>query len=66
MTFRSTLSNEHLFKYSIVVAINYLLTLIFTYIFEQFFNLPMMGKIISLPVVAVNGFVLLNYWVYCK
>ncbi|MCX8506577.1 MAG: GtrA family protein [Alphaproteobacteria bacterium] len=53
-------------KFSLVVLLNYLLTQLFVKISLDGFDMALVGKIASLPVVAVNGFFLCKYWVFAR
>ncbi|WP_409450700.1 GtrA family protein [Comamonas sp.] len=64
VTFRSRYSHSALIKYLLVVLVNYALTLTSISSFHHLFGMPVLGKIISLPLVAINGFLLIKYWVH--
>jgi putative flippase GtrA len=51
-------------KFLVVVLINYLLSLFVVNIFIICGASPLYGKIISLPIVAANGFFLSKIWVF--
>ena len=51
-------------KFSVVVGINYFLTIILVKLSLAWFDEALIGKIASLPVVAINGFVLSKFWVF--
>ena len=65
MTFKSRSSFVILFRFFLVVAINYLITILLVYFTYSFFQQnALIGKIISLPIVAINGFFLSKHWVF--
>jgi hypothetical protein len=43
---------------------NYAITLIAVEVFHVWLNMPLLGKVLSLPLIAVNGFLLSKYWIY--
>ena len=48
-----------------VVAVNYLLTLFFIWLIHNRLGLPLLvGKVVSLPLVATNSFLMLKLWVF--
>lgn len=59
------LSNRHsMLRYLAVVAVNYGLTLLLVALAQALLANPLAGKLISLPVVAANGFLLSKFWVF--
>lgn len=64
ITFGMKYSHVALFRYLVVVFINYLLTLMCVSIFQFCFEMPILGKLFSLPLVALNGFWLIKHWVH--
>jgi putative flippase GtrA len=64
LTFNARSTKTRFGRFIVVVAINYGLTLLIVVIFETMLSQPLLGKIISLPVIAVNGFFLSKKWVY--
>lgn len=66
VTFKARYSHLALIRFMVVVLINYLLTLCTVYVFQVLIDMPLLGKILSLPLVAINGFFLIKYWVYNK
>lgn len=65
ITFGSKASTSNARKFLCVVAFNYLLTLAVIKFGVDFAGLDVIvSKMISLPIVAVSGFVLSKYWVY--
>ena len=65
MTFRSEMSFFVALRFCTLAALNYLVTLFLVYVaYDIFHQSALLGKIISLPVVAVNGFILGKLWVF--
>lgn len=64
ITFQATYSHRALVRFAAVVATNYLLTLLTVTLFHAWLDMPLLGKVVSLPLVAANGFLLSKYWVY--
>ncbi|WP_061532333.1 GtrA family protein [Collimonas arenae] len=65
MTFKSKSSILVLCRFLIVVSANYLITIILVYCsYSIFHQNALLGKIVSLPIVAINGFLLSKYWVF--
>lgn len=64
LTFRSTTTVAKLAKFLSIVGINYTLTIAFVLSFAFLFGSALAGKIASLPVVALNGFLLSKYWAF--
>ncbi len=63
-TFSSKIDIPKAIKFIAVVAINYAISIFFVYFFVYCSLSPLMGKIFSLPVIAINGFMLSRGWVY--
>ena len=66
LTFKSVSSCLILVRFLLVVVANYLITLAFIMISFSIIETVLIGKIVSLPVVAFNGFLLCKYWVFNK
>jgi putative flippase GtrA len=64
VTFSSTVSGANFFRYMCVVAINYGLTLVLVSLALAVLHSALAGKIISLPVVALNSYFLSKRWIY--
>lgn len=64
ITFKEVYTLKTFARYILVVLFNFVLVLFFVQLFQNWLSLPILGKIISLPVVAVSGFVLSKYWIY--
>ena len=63
-TFATNYTHGTLARFASVVLINYCMTLLMVYLFLVIANMPLLGKLISLPLVAINGFLLSKNWVY--
>lgn len=64
MTFKASASWERLGRFLVVVGLNYLLTLGFVGMSTWWMESPLTGKLISLPLVAINGFLLSRFWIF--
>lgn len=64
ITFKEDYSHRMLVRYITLVMANYVLVLIVIQIFNSWLSMPVLGKILSLPLVALNGFFLSKYWIY--
>lgn len=64
VTFRAGYSHGMLVRFMTVVLINYLLTILTVSLFHAWLDMAVLGKVASLPLVAVNGFLLSKHWVY--
>lgn len=64
ITFKENYSHSMFARYIAVVLANYALTLTTIQAFHHWFTMPVLGKIISLPLVAINGFFFSKYWIY--
>ena len=64
ITFNARYSHLALVRYMVVVFANYILTLLSISLFQELFGMPIFGKVFSLPLVAINGFLLIKYWVH--
>ena len=65
MTFRSKTSIFVIFRFLVGVGANYLITIASVYCsYSLFHQSALIGKIISLPIVAINGFLLGKYWIF--
>jgi hypothetical protein len=47
-----------------VVGINYALTLGCVALAQTLAGMPLAGKIVSLPLVSINGYLLGKYWIF--
>lgn len=65
LTFKSKSPVGDMFKFSVVVALNYTITLAFVFVSNSVLHFGVLsGKIFSLPVIAIIGFMLSKYWVF--
>lgn len=64
ITFQKDFSFSMFARYVAVVAANYGLTLVLVQVFYYWLSMPVLGKIVSLPVIAITGFILSKYWIY--
>ena len=63
-TFKAVRSHKSAFRYGVLVLANYVLTLTFVVAAERWLASALIGKIISLPVIAVSGFLWSRSWVF--
>ena len=64
VTFKSATGLHSFVRYLCVVAMNYLLTLGCVAMGLALVGSPIVGKVLSLPVIAAIGFLLSKYWIY--
>ncbi len=64
ITFSASYSHGALMRFMVVVLANYLLTLLTVALFHSWLDMALLGKVVSLPLVAANGFLLSKHWVY--
>lgn len=64
VTFRAKRSASTLVRYGILVLANYGLTLLCVHLSVTYLDNVLTGKVVSLPLVAVNGFLWGRYWVF--
>jgi putative flippase GtrA len=64
VTFEAAATPFNFARYLCVVGINYLLTMAFVSMSVALLGIPLAGKLVSLPLVALNGFVLSKYWIF--
>lgn len=69
LTFRAAATSTSFFRYICVVILNFLLTLSCVAVAVALLQLSvqtssLIGKIVSLPIIAINGFVLGKYWIF--
>ena len=63
-TFASPLTSKSALKFTAVVAINYLLTLLIIEVLTAFPFSLMTAKVVSLPIIAVSGYLLGRHWAF--
>jgi putative flippase GtrA len=64
MTFQAQINWRRWWRFLLVVGLNYLMTLACVGLLTYWLDNPMAGKLLSLPLVAVNGFVLSRRWIF--
>lgn len=64
LTFRAQAGTRNFARFLCVVALNYLLTMACVAISVAWIGEALPGKLLSLPLVAVNGFLLSKYWTF--
>ena len=64
VTFNAAANPASFARYLAVVGVNYLLTMACVALAQAAFDNPLAGKILSLPLVAVNGYLLSKYWIF--
>jgi putative flippase GtrA len=64
ITFRATRSAATIARFGVLVLMNYALTMLCVHLSVSWFGSVLAGKIASLPLVAVNGFLWGRYWIF--
>jgi putative flippase GtrA len=64
ITFKTKFKIENSIKFLLIVGMNYGITLAMVFITQQMWQIYLLGKIASLPLVAINGFLWSKYWVF--
>lgn len=64
VTFTAPPSGRSMGRYLIVVALNYVFTLACVAASVQLAGAAVIGKLLSLPLVAINGFILGKRWIF--
>ena len=64
VTFNASANPARFARYLCLVAVNYGLTLGCVALAQALVGNPLLGKLLSLPLVAVNGFLLGKYWIF--
>lgn len=64
ITFSSNANSSNFVRYLCVVSINYLLMLACVALAAALLDNPLAGKLVSLPIVAINGYLLSKHWIY--
>jgi putative flippase GtrA len=64
VTFAQAATPANFARYLCVVGINYLLTMACVALSASLLGSPLAGKIASLPLVALNGYLLGKYWIF--
>lgn len=66
VTFDAAASASNFARYLCVVGLNYLLTMGCVSLAVALAGMPLAGKIMSLPLVAVSGYLLSKFWIFRK
>jgi putative flippase GtrA len=66
VTFDAAASASSFARYLCLVGLNYLLTMGCVSLAVALGGVPLAGKIVSLPLVAVNGYLLGKFWIFRK
>jgi len=64
VTFEQAATPFNFLRFMCVVGINYLLTMASVSLSVALIAEPLPGKIVALPLVALNGFLLSKYWIF--
>lgn len=64
VTFEAAATPSSFARYLCVVGINYVLTLGCVALAQALAGMPLAGKIASLPLVSINGYLLGKYWIF--
>jgi putative flippase GtrA len=64
LTFKQAATKSNFVRYMCVVGVNYVLTIACVALAVSLIDSPLTGKILSLPIVAVNGYLLGRYWIF--
>jgi putative flippase GtrA len=64
ITFEQAATPFNFMRFMCVVGINYLLTMACVALSVALLGSPLPGKILSLPLVALNGFLLGKFWIF--
>jgi putative flippase GtrA len=66
VTFDAAANASSFARYLCVVGVNYLLTMGCVSMAVALAGMPLAGKIASLPLIAVNGYLLSKFWIFRK
>ncbi|MGJ7914357.1 GtrA family protein [Massilia sp. LXY-6] len=66
VTFQAGASASSFTRYLCVVGLNYLLTMGCVALAVALAGMPLAGKIVSLPLVSVSGYLLSKFWIFRK
>jgi putative flippase GtrA len=64
LTFRSSANASSFMRFLCVVGINYVLTLACVSLSVWLVGIALIGKIASLPIIAINGYALGKHWIF--
>jgi putative flippase GtrA len=66
VTFEAAATASSFARYMCVVGLNYLLTMGCVSLAVALAGMPLAGKIVSLPLVSVSGYLLSKFWIFRK
>lgn len=64
VTFRKMSSGGTVLRYLCIVVINYLITTALVATSDTLLHSALIGKLVSLPVISINSFLSIKYWVF--
>jgi putative flippase GtrA len=64
LTFKTTLNTDRVVRFLMILCINYLVTLAAVLFFEKQGFSYFLGKLISLPLIAIHGFLWSRLWIF--
>ena len=64
VTFDAAATPSSFARYLCVVGVNYALTLGCVALAQSVAGMPLAGKLVSLPLVSINGYLLGKYWIF--
>ena len=65
VTFDSHISKSNIIRYGLIVVLNYFVMLAIIIILQDFLGVSVLiGKIISLPIIALSGYFWGKYWIF--
>ena len=64
LTFKTTLNTDRIVRFLMILCINYLVTLAAVLFFEKQGFSYLLGKLISLPLIAIHGFLWSRLWIF--
>lgn len=64
LTFSSKATLHSLTRFLLIVSLNYLITICFVVFGKNLFDSVILAKVLSLPFVAINGYILSKLWAF--
>jgi len=64
VTFGASASAGNFARFLCVIAMNYSMMLVCVALSAHFLDNPLVGKLLSLPITAINGYFLSKHWIY--
>ena len=64
LTFQTPATTFNFVRFLCVVGINYLITIACVSLSVSLVGIPLAGKLVSLPIIAINGYMLGKYWIF--